>query len=347
MGELRIDAVRVTFDGSPALNGIDLVVPTGRTLAVLGPSGCGKSTLLRVVAGLQRPDRGRVSFDGADVTDTPTHKRGFALMFQDGQLFAHLDVAQNVGYALARRRVPKKQIRSRVGELLELVGLSDMPDRRPGSLSGGQQQRVALARALAAKPRLLLLDEPLSALDTALREQLAVQVRDVLHATGTTAVLVTHDQGEAFAIADDVAVLRAGQLIQHGAALDVWRHPADADAALFLGYQSVLPATAGELVGHPGRGTALRRGALTCDPDGTLGATVVSSAIGPDGLRLLVDADGLGRVHAGMSGVDLFGMAANGMAPNGVAGSSSGSAVPPVGARVRLLVDVQKVAELP
>lgn len=330
MGELRIDGVSVSFDGSPALNAVDLVVPTGRTLAVLGPSGCGKSTLLRVVAGLQQPDRGRVSFDGADVTETPTHKRGFALMFQDGQLFAHLNVAQNVGYALARRRVPKVKIRARVAELLDLVDLAGIQDRRPGSLSGGQQQRVALARALAAQPRLLLLDEPLSALDTALREQLAVQVREVLHTTGTTAVLVTHDQGEAFAVADDVALLRDGDLVQHGAALDIWRNPADADAARFLGYQTVLPANAGVLVGHPGRPTALRRGALQCAAQGSLSATVRSSAIGPDGIRLQVDADGIGQVEAGLDGT---------AQPDALA--------PHDGARVRLRVDPQAVAVLP
>lgn len=330
MGELRISAVSVSFDGSPALNAVDLVVPAGRTLAVLGPSGCGKSTLLRVVAGLQQPDRGRVAFDGADVTDAPTHKRGFALMFQDGQLFAHLDVEQNVGYALARRRVPKPKIRARVTELLDLVGLPGIEGRRPGSLSGGQQQRVALARALAAEPRLLLLDEPLSALDTALREQLAVQLRDVLHATGTTALLVTHDQGEAFAVADDVALLRDGDLVQHGAALDVWRNPADADTARFLGYQTVLPASAGALVGHPGHATALRRGALQGAAQGSLSATVVSSTIGPDGIRLLVDADGMGRVEAGLGG-----------------GAEPGEIAPPDGARVRLRVDPQAIAVLP
>lgn len=297
MGELHVEKVSVAFDDAPALDAIDLVVPTGRTLAVLGPSGCGKSTLLRVVAGLHQPDRGRVSFDGVDVTDTPTHKRGFALMFQDGQLFAHLDVAQNVGYALARARMPKPRIRSRVAELLELVGLPGIQDRRPGSLSGGQQQRVALARALAAEPRLLLLDEPLSALDTALREQLAGQLREVLHVTGTTAVMVTHDQEEAFAVADDIALLRDGELVQHGTALDVWRNPADAAAASFLGYRTVLPAEAGHLVGHPGIQTALRRGALRPAVDGDLRGIVRSSAVGPDGVRLQVEVDGLGELE--------------------------------------------------
>ena len=324
MGELRIQDVSVDFDGAPAVDGVDLTVSSGRTLAVLGPSGCGKSTLLRVVAGLQSTDRGRVLFDGADVTETPTHRRGFALMFQDGQLFAHLDVAQNVGYALRRRGVSRTAVRSRVAELLELVGLDGLHDRRPASLSGGQQQRVALARALAAAPRLLLLDEPLSALDTALREQLATQLRDVLQVTGTTAIMVTHDQEEAFTVADDVALLRAGRVVQRGAALDVWRAPVDADAARFLGYRTVLPAGAGTLLGHPGRRTALRRNALRVDPDGSLGAVVLASAAGPDGVHLQVRIDGLGELPAVTDGEVLE-----------------------VGARVMLRVQPTSVAPLP
>ena len=324
MGELRIDGVSVAFDGVPAVEGVDLTVSAGHTLAVLGPSGCGKSTLLRVVAGLQQPDRGRIVFDGADLTRIPTHRRGFALMFQDGQLFAHLDVAQNVGYALRRRRLSRAVARARVTELLDLVGLAGLQDRRPGSLSGGQQQRVALARALAAEPRLLLLDEPLSALDTALREQLATQLREVLRATGTTAIMVTHDQEEAFAVADDVALLRNGHVVQHGPALDVWRAPVDADAARFLGYRTVLPPEVGLFLGHRGSSTALRRNALRVDPAGPIDATVVSSTAGPDGVQLVVQVEEFGDLPAVTDG-----------------------AAPPVGARVRLRVQQSSVAALP
>ncbi|UIJ35788.1 ABC transporter ATP-binding protein [Allobranchiibius sp. GilTou73] len=324
MGELQIQDVGVSFDGSPAVDGVDLTVSAGHTLAVLGPSGCGKSTLLRVVAGLQRPDRGRVIFDGVDLTQTPTHRRGFALMFQDGQLFAHLDVAHNVAYALRRRRLPRAVVRARVAELLDLVGLAGLQDRRPGSLSGGQQQRVALARALAAEPRLLLLDEPLSALDTALREQLSIQLRDVLRTTGTTAIMVTHDQGEAFAIADDVALLRDGRVVQHGPALEVWRAPVDADAARFLGYRTVLPADAGLSLGHPGSPIALRRNALRLDRDGPIEATVLSSAADPDGVRLMVRIEGLGDLPAVTDGP-----------------------APERGAQVRLRVQPSSVAKLP
>lgn len=324
MGELRIEGISVDFDGTPAVDEVELAVSSGHTLAVLGPSGCGKSTLLRVVAGLQRPDRGRVIFDGVDVTQTPTHRRGFALMFQDGQLFAHLDVAQNVGYALRRRRLPRGAVQTRVAELLDVVGLDGLQDRRPGSLSGGQQQRVALARALAAEPRLLLLDEPLSALDTTLREQLATQLRDVLRTTGTTAIMVTHDQEEAFAVADDVALLRDGRVVQHGPALEVWRAPADADAARFLGYRTVLPAEAGLLLDHEGHRTALRRNALQVDAGGPIGATVLSSTAGPDGVHLMVRVEGLGDVPAVTDG-----------------------AAPGPGARVRLRVQQASVAPLP
>ncbi|WP_243762753.1 ABC transporter ATP-binding protein [Allobranchiibius sp. CTAmp26] len=320
-----MEGVSVGFGGKAAVDGVDLTVAAGHTLAVLGPSGCGKSTLLRIVAGLQRPDRGRVVFDGVDLTETPTHRRGFALMFQDGQLFAHLDVAQNVGYALRRRRLSRRVVRARVADLLDLVGLAGLEDRRPGSLSGGQQQRVALARALAAEPRLLLLDEPLSALDATLREQLATQLRDVLRATGTTAIMVTHDQEEAFAVADDVALLRDGRVVQHGPALDVWRAPIDADAARFLGYRTVLPPEAGLSLGHPGRSTALRRNALRVDSTGPIVATVISSAAGPDGVRLEVQVEGLGALPA----------------------VTDDETAPPAGARVRLRVQPSSVAALP
>ena len=217
-GGLEVTDARVTFAGNatPALDDVSLTLPRGRVLAVLGPSGCGKSTLLRAVAGLQALEAGRIAFDGTDVTRVPTHKRDFALMFQDGQLFGHLDVAGNVAYALARRGTPAADRDARVAELLDLVGLSGLESRRPATLSGGQQQRVALARALAARPRLLLLDEPLSALDRSLRERLAGDLRSVLLAEGATALFVTHDHDEALTVADDMAIMRDGRIVQHG-----------------------------------------------------------------------------------------------------------------------------------
>ena len=206
---LELCDVSVSYDGQPAVVDVSLALPDGEVLAVLGPSGCGKSTLLRAVAGLEPADAGRIAWDGRDLAGVPTHKRGFALMFQDGQLFSHLTVARNVGYALRLRRAPRTA--ERVEELLELVGLAGYAARLPSTLSGGERQRVALARSLAVEPRLILLDEPLSALDAGLRERLAGDLREILRAAGTTALMVTHDHEEAFAVADRLAVMRDGQ----------------------------------------------------------------------------------------------------------------------------------------
>ncbi len=232
---LQIDHVSVAFDGTVAVDDVSLAVAGGDVLAVLGPSGCGKSTLLRAVAGLEPLRAGRIAWDGVDLAATPTHRRGFALMFQDGQLFDHLTVARNVGYARRLQGASRAELRAEVGELLELVGLSGYAGRLPRTLSGGERQRVALARSLAARPRLLLLDEPLSALDAGLRVRLGADLRRILTATGTTALLVTHDQDEAFAVADRVALMRAGRVVQEGPVADVWARPVDAEARDFLG----------------------------------------------------------------------------------------------------------------
>ena len=211
---LSVRGLSVTYDGVRAVRDVDLEVPTGDVVAVLGPSGCGKSTLLRAVAGLEDMTAGSVAWDGADLSRVPTHQRGFALMFQDGQLFDHLTVGGNVGYPLKIRRVPDRE--DQVSNLLDLVGLAGYADRRPATLSGGERQRVALARSLAAKPRLLLLDEPLSALDTDLRTRLALDVRQILRAAGTTALLVTHDGGEAQTIADRYVRMQDGRIVEAG-----------------------------------------------------------------------------------------------------------------------------------
>ncbi|KRB80324.1 ABC transporter [Nocardioides sp. Root190] len=232
---LDLADLTITFDGAPAVRGVDLRVADGDVLAVLGPSGCGKSTLLRAVAGLEPIAEGSVSWDGEDLAATPTHRRGFALMFQDGQLFDHLSVARNVGYAQRLRGLGRRAVRAEVEDLLELVGLAGHADRLPRTLSGGERQRVALARSLAARPRLLLLDEPLSALDTELRSRLAADLRRILTEAGTTAFLVTHDQGEAYAVADRVALMRAGRIVQEGPVAEVWADPVDSEAAAFLG----------------------------------------------------------------------------------------------------------------
>mgnify|MGYP003346880235 FL=1 len=187
---LELQGVSVAFDATVAVDAVDLGVEDGHVLAVLGPSGCGKSTLLRAVAGLEPLSSGRIAWDGADLTGVPTHRRGFALMFQDGQLFDHLTVARNVGYARRLQGASRAAVRAEVDDLLELVGLGGYADRLPRTLSGGERQRVALARSLAARPRLLLLDEPLSALDAGLRGRLAADLRQILTQAGTTALQI-------------------------------------------------------------------------------------------------------------------------------------------------------------
>ena len=301
---LTVRNVSVRFDTTLAVDDVSLDLPDGEVLAVLGPSGCGKSTLLRAVAGLESLAAGSVAYDGQDLSDVPTHRRGFALMFQEGQLFAHQSVAGNVGYPMRLRRRPRREVAERVGELLELVGLAGFGGRSTTTLSGGERQRVALARALAVEPRLLLLDEPLSALDTGLRERLATDLRKILVAAGTTALLVTHDQEEAFAVADRMALMRDGRVVQAGTLDEVWRAPVDAEAARFLGYATVLTGAAAIRVlaaggsDEPATAVALRRSALRQDPAGPLHGVVLSARLTPELLRLTVDVEGLGEVHA-------------------------------------------------
>jgi thiamine transport system ATP-binding protein len=338
---LRLEDVGVAYDGRPAVAGVDLALPRGEVLAVLGPSGCGKSTLLRAVAGLEPLASGRVVLDGRDLAGVPTHRRGTALMFQDGQLFGHLTVAQNVGYPLRLRRPGRSrpgrgEVAARVADLLALVGLEEYAERLPATLSGGERQRVALARALAVDPALLLLDEPLSALDAGLRERLAGDLRRILRASGTTAVMVTHDHEEAFAVADRLAVLRDGHLVQQGPIADVWAAPADAATALFLGYARVLGGAAADAVLRaagaeplaPGGEVALRRSALRVVPleGALLTGTVTAARATPEVVRLEVDVDGVGVVDA-------------------VAPTTPGAA-PAVAERTGLAVDVSRLARL-
>ena len=302
---LTIHDLSVAYDDVPAVRGVSLEVPDGAVLAVLGPSGCGKSTLLRGVAGLEQAT-GSVAWDGEDVTRLPTHRRGFALMFQDGQLFDHLTVGRNVGYALrlrSRGRAARATERARVDELLALVGLEGYADRLPRTLSGGERQRVALARSLAHQPRLLLLDEPLSALDAGLRRHLAGELREILTRAGTTAVMVTHDHEEAFSVADRLAVMREGRLVQEGPIGEVWRSPVDADTALFLGYARVLEGDAARRVlaatGAPAAAAvAVRRSAVVVDARGPLEGEVRSIRSTPQLQRLVVSVDGLGDLDA-------------------------------------------------
>jgi iron(III) transport system ATP-binding protein len=231
-----------------ALEQVSLLLDTGEFLAVLGPSGCGKTTLLRCMAGFERIDSGRIALGGRAVAlpgiHLPPHRRHVAVVPQEGALFPHLSVAANVGFGLTGRGRGKARAQ-RVGECLELVGLGGLGDRMPHELSGGQQQRVALARALAPRPPLVLLDEPFSALDASLRVELRADVRAALHEDGATAILVTHDQGEALSMADRVAVMRDGEIRQVGTPEEVYTTPVDAWVASFVGEADLVPLPEG------------------------------------------------------------------------------------------------------
>jgi iron(III) transport system ATP-binding protein len=241
MSELVVTGLQKRFGTTPVLNGLDLTVPQGALVAVLGPSGCGKTTLLRIVAGFETADAGTVEIGGRAVNHLPPERRRIGVVPQEGALFPHLSVAGNVGFGL-----PRGKHRGRVAEMLELVGLGGFGDRMPHELSGGQQQRVAVARALAPSPALVLLDEPFSALDTGLRATVREDVRTALHAANATAVIVTHDQQEALSMADLVAVVRDGRVVQSGQPGDVYTRPGDIGVATFVGDAVVLDATAAD-----------------------------------------------------------------------------------------------------
>jgi thiamine transport system ATP-binding protein len=240
---LRLDGVTVSFGGVRALDAVDLEVADHETVCVLGPSGSGKSTLLRVVAGLQQPDTGRIWLAGRDRTQSPPHKRGVGLMFQDHQLFPQRDVEGNVAFGLRMRHAARSETAERVTGLLEMVGLPGAQQRAVATLSGGEQQRVALARALAPQPDLLMLDEPLGQLDRVLRERLVVELRALFDRLGSTVLAVTHDQGEAFVLADRVVVMNEGRIAQAGTPLEVWQQPASEFVARFLGFDNIVDAT--------------------------------------------------------------------------------------------------------
>ena len=249
MGEgLEVAGLVVRYGAATAVAGVDLTVAPGEVVALLGPSGCGKSTLLRAVAGLEVPTTGTVRWDGADLTRLPPDRRGFGLMFQDHALFPHRTVGQNVAFGLRMAGRSRGEQTAGVAAALARVGLAGFADRTVDTLSGGEAQRVALARALAPEPRLLMLDEPLGSLDRVLRDDLAAELRAVLGELGLAAVHVTHDQEEAYAVADRIVVMRAGTVVRDGPAAAVWGDPGSAFVARFLGHANVLaPALAAVL----------------------------------------------------------------------------------------------------
>jgi len=237
---LEVANVAKTYEGKPLLRGVSFTVRQDETLCLLGPSGSGKSTLLLIIAGLEAPDGGQILWDGEDLALVPAHLRDFGLVFQDYALFPHLDVFDNIAYGLKMRHRGRESIQARVMEVLELVNLGGFEHRRVTDLSGGEQQRVALARALAPQPRLLMFDEPLGALDRALRESLLAQLRRILQETRLPSIYVTHDQDEASTIADCVLLLHEGEIVREGAVHEVWAHPGSAWAAEFLGLGNIL-----------------------------------------------------------------------------------------------------------
>ncbi len=282
---LRLEDATVRFGGRAVLDSVGLDVAEHEIVCVLGPSGSGKSTLLRAVAGLQPLDAGRILLDGRDQAGVPAHRRGVGLMFQDHQLFPQRDVGGNVAFGLRMHGAPRAEQHRRVRELLDLVGLPGASGRAVAALSGGEQQRVALARALAPSPRLLMLDEPLGQLDRSLRERLVVELRELFGRLGTTVLAVTHDQGEAFALADRVVVMRDGLIAQSGTPLEVWQRPADAFVARFLGFENVVEATVTD-------GVAVTPwGKVPVPPDAPEGTRPL--LVRPAGVRLVPAGEGL------------------------------------------------------
>lgn len=335
---LSVEGLAVRYGDTVAVDRVDLSVEDGESVCVLGPSGCGKTTLLRAVAGLVTPDSGRVRWDREDLAGVPPHRRGFGLMFQDHALFPHKDVLANVAFGLRMQRLPAREIALRSAEALAMVGLGGYEHRRVGELSGGERQRVALARSLAPRPRLLMLDEPLGSLDRVLRERLTVELRELFVRAGLTVLFVTHDQDEAFAVADRVAILRDGRVEQVGRPEEVWHRPATEFAARFLGYTNVTDATvrAGTATGawgpvpaaHVPDGPvrlAARARAVRLSPGGPLSGVVESRTFRRDHFLLRVKVVDGAPVEAAVTGAD----------------------VPEIGDAVTLAVDPGAVVVLP
>jgi iron(III) transport system ATP-binding protein len=239
---LQLEGITKAFGSFQALQGIDLQIPQGEFICFLGPSGCGKTTLLRIIAGLEGQTSGRIRQAGRDISTLPPARRDYGIVFQSYALFPNLSVADNVAYGLVNRKAPKAEIRARVSALVALVGLPGSEARYPAQLSGGQQQRIALARALATSPGLLLLDEPLSALDATVRVQLRQEIKRLQRQLGVTTIMVTHDQEEALSVADRIVVMNHGVIEQVGTPLQVYREPASAFVADFVGRINALPA---------------------------------------------------------------------------------------------------------
>lgn len=301
---LTVVGVTRSFDGAPLLRGVDLTVERGEIVCLLGASGSGKSTLLRIIAGLERAESGDVRVDGASIVNQPVHSRDFGLMFQDFALFPHMNVAQNVEFGLRMKGMAAAERRRRVGEVLALVNLSGFERRDVARLSGGERQRVALARSLAPNPRLLMLDEPLGALDAVLRERLILELREIIKRVGLTAIYVTHDRREAFAVADRLAIMESGLIAQIGTPAEVYRRPRTEFTARLLGLGNIVPVSAwrdGMAITPLGafplpdstRVLLLHPDGLDVNADGTIEAVVSESVFQGDAAHISVMANGV------------------------------------------------------
>jgi len=290
---LELIDIHKTYEDQPLLTGISFSVEAGETVCLLGASGSGKSTLLRIIAGLERPEIGQVLWGGADLASVPVHLRTFGLVFQDYALFPHLTVAENVAFGLKMKDLPQDEIKLRVTASLEQVNLGGFANRRVSDLSGGEQQRVALARALAPRPRLLMFDEPLGALDRTLKDHLLEELRGILHNSEIPAIYVTHDQEEAFAIADRIVLLHDGQIAQAGTPAEVSAHPVSGWVANFLGLGNVLE---GKWLGRGRVETSLGVLDTACKAEASEGRAV-ALLIRPERVKLIENGTGLkGRV---------------------------------------------------
>ncbi|MFQ3565492.1 MAG: ABC transporter ATP-binding protein [Aggregatilineales bacterium] len=279
---LELRAIEHRYDSQPVLRSIDLVVAQGEIMCLLGPSGCGKTTLLRLIAGLEMPDHGDILLHGRSIVRTPVHKRGFGLMFQDFALFPHMNVEQNVRFGLRMQGANQLDADERVREALALVDLKGFERRGVAQLSGGEKQRVALARSLAPRPQLLMLDEPLGSLDAGLRERLMIDVRTIIKKLNLTVIYVTHDQAEAFAVADRIALMNAGHIEVVGAPAALYQNPETVFAAQFLGMTNLL-SVEGQ---HDGQ---------LDTPFGTftIGQDAAALLVHPDGIHIIDDATGV------------------------------------------------------
>jgi len=281
---VRLEGISKRFGSTVAVDAVSLTVEPGEFLTLLGPSGCGKTTTLRMVAGLEEPTAGRIFIDGEDVTDRPPHARDITMVFQSYALFPHLSVWENVAYGLRVLRRPTDEIRRRVGEALVLVGIGDLGARQPAALSGGQQQRVALARALVLQPKVLLFDEPLSNLDAKLRKRMRDEIRALQRRAGITALYVTHDQAEALAVSDRIAVMARGRVEQLAEPAEIYRRPASRFVADFIGEANLLPV---EIEGTGPSGTRARLGSLAFTvPAGGVSAGSATLVVRPEAVQI-------------------------------------------------------------